>query len=196
MEDDEEVVKKVPKRKVVLIFSILFGLGYVASTLAANITINSNNRVEFGQGVYNLKACDDFVRINLNYTSYDSQTATYKLNQIQLSGFDTSKCINKFFAIKILGSNSTPLDIIHDPVNSPTTVTQKIVLHVLNDASVRLVYTYGGSEGSDMSTGGDSYQNVSYSSGIYSINLLVPYLDTGQVTGTTFQSAGVYASLA
>ena len=200
MEDEDSERSVLPKRKIALYFSILLAIAYLASSLAANITLNGSNRIEFGQGVYNLKACDDFVRVNLSYTAYDSGSNSYLLNQIQLSGFDTSKCKSKYFAIKLTGTSGA-LDIIHYPSVNPTTVANKIVIHVDENAVAHLVYTYTpaspdtGSIGGDIPVAGDQFQKITYSSGIYTIDLLHPYLQTNVVTGTTFQSAASYAAL-
>lgn len=108
MEDDDFERPQISKRKIALIFATLLGIAYLASTFAANISINSNNRIEFGQGIYNLKACDSFVGINLRSGSGANLD---KVRFLDLSGFDKTKCKNKFFTIKIQ-KNGVDLNLI------------------------------------------------------------------------------------
>jgi hypothetical protein len=99
---------------------VLLGIGglsaviAVASTLAANININSGP-VEFGQGVAQTTACDDSITITpeSSFVNGISNSATFLIASISLSGIDSSagKCSGKYFTIKAYDeSSSTPLD--------------------------------------------------------------------------------------
>ena len=61
------------------------GLG---STLAAQITLNSGNNVEFGQGVAQTAACDEdgFTITPVSY--YDTNSSTFRLDYVQVSGLN------------------------------------------------------------------------------------------------------------
>ena len=40
-------------------------ISLIGTTFAINVTINGNNSVEFGQGVYRITSCDQFMNVNL-----------------------------------------------------------------------------------------------------------------------------------
>jgi hypothetical protein len=90
---------------------VLLGIGglaavvAVASTLAANININSGP-VEFGQGVAQTTTCDDQITVTPFSTFInDSSTGSHKLSSIKVSGIDSTegKCSGKTFVIKAYG---------------------------------------------------------------------------------------------
>ena len=59
----------------------------VGSTFAANITLNSDQNVEFGQGVAQTLSCDDQVSINpVSY--YDNTSGTFRLDYVEVSGIN------------------------------------------------------------------------------------------------------------
>lgn len=109
MMEDEEFREPISKVRVFVAFLALLAISWSAFTLAGTIRLNSNNRIEFGQGVFNLKACDSFVGINLRS---GSDTNIDKVRFLDLSGFDKSKCKNRYFTIK-LQNNGSDLDLIN-----------------------------------------------------------------------------------
>ena len=186
MEDDDFERPQISKRKVLALFFVFLAIAWGASTLAGTITINANDRVEFGQGTYNLKACDSFVRL-------DPRSGTGanldKVQYLDLSGFDKKKCKNKYFAIRFQ-NNGTNLALFSNG-------SKRIVLHVdnSNEPNVSLVYTYGETPGSDIPATGDGLQKITYSSGVYTVEFLNPIVTVSSVTRTTFESAGAFNSL-
>ena len=116
MDDEDFERPQISKRKIFTTFTVLLTCAYLATTIAANITFNSNNRVEFGQGVYNLKACDSFVGINLRSGSGANLD---KVRYLDLSGFDKAKCKNKYFSIR-LQKNGTNLNLINYQEPTPS----------------------------------------------------------------------------
>ena len=107
--EDEDLRAPISRLRLFITFLVLLTVSWAASTLAGTITLNSNNRIEFGQGVYNLKACDSFVGINLRSGSGANLD---KVRFLDLSGFDKTKCKNKFFTIK-LQQNGNDLNLIN-----------------------------------------------------------------------------------
>lgn len=100
---EEEYLKSgySPRKRIAYyVFFLIFVL--IVSTLATTININFGNRIEFGQGVYNLKACDSFIQLNLRNGSGDELS---KVKYMDLSGFDKSKCKNRFFTLRIQGNS-------------------------------------------------------------------------------------------
>ena len=93
--------------KVILGIGALAAVVAVASTLAANININSGP-VEFGQGVSQTAACDDQITVT-PYSTFinDSSTGSHMLTSIKVGGIDSSdeKCAGKTFVIKAYGSD-------------------------------------------------------------------------------------------
>jgi hypothetical protein len=99
---------------------VLLGIGglaavvAIASTLAANISINSGP-VEFGQGVSQTAACDDQITVT-PYSTFinDSSTGSHKLSSIKVSGIDSTegKCSGKTFVIKAYGEEGM-LDLLN-----------------------------------------------------------------------------------
>ncbi len=80
--------KKSKVRRNVLLASGAVGLVGIGSTLAANISLNGGNNVEFGQGVAKTTACDaDGFTIN-PVTSYDNQQSIWRLDRVEVTGLN------------------------------------------------------------------------------------------------------------
>ena len=106
-------LKKKPLR-VVLGIGVIAGVIAIASTLAANININSGP-VEFGQGVAQTTACDDAITVTpgSSFVNGDSSTAAFYLNSVTLTEIDSNvgRCAGKYFTIKAYDdSSSAPLE--------------------------------------------------------------------------------------
>ena len=75
----------------------------VGSVLAAGITIgNPYKNTEFGQGVFLIKACDDWIQLNLvaGATGANGAPAGYSaLTGITIDGLDVAKCVSTKFSI-------------------------------------------------------------------------------------------------
>jgi hypothetical protein len=75
--------------------------------VAANVTVNTNNRVEFGQGVFRVGACDSFVNIEAERTGNN-------ITQLIIDGLDIQKCANVYMRIKLLGSGGSPINLYEE----------------------------------------------------------------------------------
>lgn len=96
---------------VLLALSCTFLL-LLGSTFAANINLNNNKAVEFGQGVVQTTACDEEVTIT-PYASFvnESGGGSFYFTSISVSGIG-EECDGKIFTIKAYKSgDSTPLDL-------------------------------------------------------------------------------------
>jgi hypothetical protein len=86
-----------------LIFLVCGGL-FIQTTLASNISLNSNGRVEFGQAVTKTLACDtNGVTISSTSNFVNAQGAgSYVLSSIKVSGVDSSSsgCQGEYLTIK------------------------------------------------------------------------------------------------
>jgi hypothetical protein len=83
-----------PKSKKLKVAKAAIGIGTIASfaglgsTLAANITLNDDQNVEFGQGVAQTAACDadGFTITPISY--YDPDSSTFRLDYVEVSGLN------------------------------------------------------------------------------------------------------------
>jgi len=97
---------------IILGIGALVGVIAIGSTLAASINLNSNNPVEFGQGVTQTTACDDEVTIT-PYSTFvnDYENAEFRLTSFSVTGISDS-CFGKVFIIKAYSnSDDSPLDL-------------------------------------------------------------------------------------
>jgi hypothetical protein len=88
----------------------------IGGALAQTITLNTNGRVEFGQGVVTLKACDSFISVALNASTAtfsgtrangESYTNLSRVKSIKISGLDTKSCAGKKIKIQVFNSETT-----------------------------------------------------------------------------------------
>ena len=83
-----------PKSKKLKVAKAAIGIGTIASfaglgsTLAANITLNDDQNVEFGQGVAQTASCDadGFTITPISY--YDPDSSTFRLDYVEVSGLN------------------------------------------------------------------------------------------------------------
>ena len=83
----------------------------LGSTLAANITINSGNAVEFGQGLSAAAACDGEITVTpvSSFTNATGSSGTFYLSGIRFSDIDTTTagCGGKEFVVNSYDSGTT-----------------------------------------------------------------------------------------
>lgn len=113
-EDSLEASKR-PKRFLAIVF---IALGLVGTTIAANISLSSG-RIEMGQGLYQIKACDQWVAIGLYPTA-----ATYpegsRVDTLELVGLDPRFCKDVIFQVKLYDSANSQLALFTGTVVSDT----------------------------------------------------------------------------
>ena len=86
---------------VALVTSVLM------TTLAANITINENNRIEFGQGVYVVEACSGWIRITLS--SGETVDGISPITGFIIDGLDPIQCASTNIRFKAYEASEDPL---------------------------------------------------------------------------------------
>ena len=175
----------------------------ISTTFAANISLNGGKRSEFGQGIYQIKACDQWVGIGLQ--SAASPNNAY-VGTIKLYGFDPRLCVGRIFRIKLFQSGSvTPLDLYLGPGATSGTDTSTVL--TLMDTSTPFAssgYT-GGSAYDNWSADAltivdkfgrnvgysDPYTYIDYypSTGVYVILFTYPRATVSLVTSVTIESA-------
>lgn len=175
-----------------LIALLLIGIGLVGSTVAANISIG-NGRIEMGQGLYRIKACDQWVAVGLN-PSEAVYGGLSKVKSIDLIGLDPRLCKNVVFRIKFFKNSdlNTALPLFYGVTGSDTTtgtvtlgnVTQ---LSIYDTATVSFPATatynqYASKALTLINMAGtnvgyaDTYHSITYyaAAGVYRINFLEP----------------------
>jgi hypothetical protein len=124
------------KLRVLLGIGALAAVTGIGSTLAANISLNGGNNVEFGQGVVTTAACDGTIDVapvstfvNSDGATPTPSTARFDLGSIDFSGIDITAqgdpddsdiegCDGKTFTIKAFGdTSSTPLVLVNSTVD-------------------------------------------------------------------------------
>ncbi len=91
---EDSVAPVTPKSKKLKVAKAAVGIGTLASltglgsTLAANISLNNDANVEFGQGVAQTAACDEdgFTITPVSY--YDATSSVFRLDYVEVSGLN------------------------------------------------------------------------------------------------------------
>ena len=199
--------KRLQNTKLFIGFGFL-ALAFAGSTIAANISLSSG-RIEFGQGVYQIRACDQYVGI----TPQSGAGAENSLvKRIQISGLDALNCRGTEIRINLFSNASPtdPLDLFEEDVNenydrvllnvdsSPSStranavrfVTGQRCLDQNNTRCQPAIYpTQILSDGSGYAF--DGFQKLTYtpSSGLYLIEFTYPLASAAAVTRFTVQSS-------
>lgn len=99
-------------RKLLILGGLFsFFVSGIMATFAANITINTNNRIEFGQGVYIVQACNSWIRISLSYGSTEGNSGgKSRITSFIIDGLDTKQCKSSNIEFKAF-SESGQLDL-------------------------------------------------------------------------------------
>ena len=182
------------------IFILIFGI--LGSTFAANISL-SGGRKEFGQGIFQIKACDQWVGVGL--TSGQGAQNTYVAN-VKLYGLDPRACKNTIFRIKFFPTGSTtamdmylgagPTSAATDSVTATSLVTR--ITNVAYTGSNQAAYdawaydavTLIDPQGRNIGYA-DNYELIDYTpaTGVYSIVFTYPKAVAAQVASVTIETA-------
>jgi len=114
LEDETPAKKKSDNKylRILLGIGVLVAVPTIGSTLAASISLNSGNAVQFGQGVVQATACDSGVTVTPSSAfTNEAGAGNFKLSSISISDIDAA-CDGKVFTIKVYdNSNSTALTV-------------------------------------------------------------------------------------
>lgn len=197
---EERPARRARAQRNFIIFSVI--LGVLGSSFAANISL-SGGRKEFGQGIYQIKACDQWVGIGL---TVGANTQSNYVKTVRLYGLDPRLCKGNIFRIKLFPSGSTtPLNMykgagatsaLSDSVTATTLVTR--ITNSSYTGSTQSAYeawaydavTLIDPQGRDISYG-DDYETIDYAvnTGVYTIYLTYPMALAAQVSSVTIESA-------
>jgi hypothetical protein len=135
---EDGVARKSSRVKFALLLAIVSLIG---TTVAANISLNGGQaRKEFGQGIYQIKACDQWVGINA--TAGAGSENSYVKN-LKLYGFDPRLCIGRTFKIKLFPTGSTtPLPLYVDETSTVGVSGDTTTVLTLMDTSTAYSSSY------------------------------------------------------
>ena len=208
-DEESEYVEERPgtfKRRVIGI--LLIAVGLVGTTVAANISL-SNGRIEMGQGVYRITACDQWVGIGL-YPTAAIYGGKSRVKTVELIGLDPRMCKNVLFRIKMYKNtdlvNALPLFVgtrTTDTATATATEGNVTQLSIYDTATVSYpTITYNNYarralslvNQADVNVGyGDSYHNITYvtATGVYRIELFQPLALMEDIDKVTIESASL-----
>ena len=174
-------------------------MSVVGFTAAANISIGSGNRLEFGQGLYEITACDQWIGIKLNPTaaSYGGQSRVANVNISGLDVLDTGKCRGVDFRIQLrnvsdvvmplFSDNSGLVDRLLFNVSSDVSKDRRNALSFYDGFGVMVTSSISGTGG--YAYDGSQYLSYNGSTGIYTIIFNSPQATMSAVYSLTVQSA-------
>jgi hypothetical protein len=162
----------------------------ISSTFAINININDSNRIEFGQGIYQIKACDQF--ISLEFKSTRSVNGFSRVGNIIFKGLDIDKCKGTAMRLRLFktgvsqhlnlytnaakSETGTAVIMVISKTASPSTAADDVTL--VNHLGVNIEY-------------GDNMQAIDYdpANGNFIISYNYPLAEMRDVNSVTLESA-------
>ena len=176
-------------------------ISLVGTTFEINVTINGNNRVEFGQGLYRITSCDQFVNVNLKSSNAFADGLS-RVGSIELSGLDVARCANTSIRLRLYdSSNPAPMDIFTNiaytskGVSYPCcTETGTAVIMVIaanaTQATAAQSVTLISPSGKNISYG-DRHESIRYESttAVFTVSFASPLAIMRDVAKTTLESA-------
>lgn len=173
----------------------------VGSTFAINITLNSNSGFEYGQGIYRIASCDQFVAVNLGSTTAYSDGLS-RVGNITLQGLDVGRCANTSIRLKLYDSSTvSALNLFTNPTYTRLGVTYPCCTET--GTSVIMVFAANATQSTALQSTtlispsgkninqGDRSQSLSYDagSGTFTIAFNTPLAIMRDVYRTTLESA-------
>jgi hypothetical protein len=176
-------------------------ISLVGTTFAVNVTINGNNRVEFGQGVYRITSCDQFINVALKSSSAFADGLS-RVGSIELSGLDVARCANTSIRLRLYdASNPAPMDLFNNIAYTSrgtsypccTETGTAVVMVIAAGAtqgtaaqSVTLISPAGRNIGY-----GDRHESIRYESttAVFTVSFASPLAIMRDVAKTTLESA-------
>ena len=200
-------------RRFVIGLTIL-ALGLFSTTLAANLSLNSGKKSEFGQGIYLIKACDQWINIGLvndtvtatSVTGWPSNAAgtdtpTYaagaysKVKKIKIYGLDTVKCRGTNIQLQIYhGLYNQPAPLFTDAAGSVNRVIFNIpdtATATFADRESNVNFINGSGQIIGAPNWDDGYETLLAvgTTAVYTIVFKLPLIMVPDVSRITFQSA-------
>ena len=197
---EEESTRSSRAKLNVGIFLLIMGV--LGSTVAAKISL-SGGRTEFGQGIFQIKACDQWVGVGL--TTGSGAQNTYVAN-VRLLGLDPRLCKGTIFRIKFFPAGSTTAMDMYLGAGATSASTDSATAKVLTTRITNTPYTGNTQnayqawaydavtmidpQGRDIGFA-DNYQLIDYipATGVYSIIFTYPRAVAANVGSITIETA-------
>jgi hypothetical protein len=161
----------------------------VGTTLATTLTINTNSRVTFGQGLYQIRACDGWIKISFEKTDtangvMDGGSRVQAVSAVNIDSFNSLACKNTNFKIKLFKTGVPTALFLYTQENS--TDSNQVWLSVDNSGVVTLLDT----SGKNLGEFGDSAVGLGIDSdtGRYTIYFFNPLQPASNVNSYTVES--------
>ena len=177
----------------------LLAFAFIGAVLAQTISLNTNDRVEFGQGSVTLKACDSFISISLNpsaatFSGTNAAGSPYenasRVLSMQFSGLDTRACAGRNIKVQLYIENSiTPMDLYTDTqtasvdnatlvIDPDKTLDRAIVVTLLNGLGQNIGQS-------------DTFQSLTYNSSnaVYTLEFSAPLALVSDVSRVSVETA-------
>jgi hypothetical protein len=193
---DDIPVRKRPSSTFIIGFGLI-ALSVVGFTFAANLSIGNGNRLEFGQGLYRITSCDQWIGIKLNPTAASYAGGNSRVANMNLSGFDALNCRGRDIKIQLLDISSAILPIFSDAsglvdrvllnVSTDTNRGRATAVGFYNGYGVLVTSSLSGSNGYAYDTG--QYLSYNSTTGVYTILFNSPQATMSAVNSLTVQSA-------
>jgi len=160
-----------PRRKAKIIIGVaLLTFAVIGTVLAQTITLSPNDRVEFGQGIVTVKACDTYIFISLNpstatFSGNRSDGSPYvnesRVRSIQFSGLDTKACAGRKVKVQLFPTDSTTALALYTDSGAITVDKATLVINPDKAMSRADAITLLNGAGQNISYS-DSYQSLDY----------------------------------
>lgn len=201
-EFDSESASRSSRAKLNLGIFILI-MGVLGSTFAANISLSNGGKREFGQGIFQIKACDQWVGVGL--TTGQGAQNTFVAN-VRLLGLDPRFCKGTIFRIKFFPTGSTTAMDMYLGAGTTSAASDSATAKVLTTRITNNTYTGNTQiayenwaydavtmidpQGRDIGFR-DNYQIIDYipETGVYSIIFTYPRAVAANVGGITIETA-------
>jgi hypothetical protein len=138
--------KKKSRKGLIVGIAMLGVIPVIGSTLAASISLNSGDAIEFGQGSQAVTACDNAITVmpvsSFNPTPSPAPTdaaGTFELASFTLSEIDDAACEGMTFTVSAYEADGTAIDL--DDVASGNGITSTAIASGDDDVSIAVVGT-------------------------------------------------------
>jgi hypothetical protein len=173
----------------------------VGATFAINIRLNGSNTFEYGQGVYRIQSCDQFVAVNLG-SSNAFPDGLSRVANIKLQGLDVGRCANTSIRLKLYDSSTaSSLNLFTNPSYTKSGVTYPCCTET--GTAVIMVFAANATQSTALQSTtlispsgkninqGDRSESLSYDAdtGTFTIAFTVPLAIMRDVYRTTLESA-------
>jgi hypothetical protein len=151
-------------RKPWFIFLVIAGL--LSATYAAKITINTGSSLQYGSGVFQVKACDTWIGVGLTSTKTTGSGLSNVAGMV-ITGLNPTSCNHTNLRLSLYTSgSSTPLPIFTGQGASGTVSSSYVVLRIdssllqSGDNNAGDAVTLVNPAGQVLTSGGDSYEYI------------------------------------